>query len=154
MRLTKRLYKTISHHFNEYAFVEGSMFKWSPSTKTITVQFDDPTGVERLLHEIAHAELMHKNYSYDVRLVMLERDAWKHAQTVLAPLFSLSIDNDIIQDDLDSYREWMHKRSTCPTCSATGIQSNKHTYRCIHCSSLWTVNTARGCALRRYKIPT
>lgn len=105
-----------------------------------------------LLHELAHAVLKHADYTRDIELIEMERDAWDHARTVLAPRYSVPIDDAIIEDSLDTYRDWLHARSTCPDCQAIGIQIKLHHYRCLACGAQWKVNDARICALRRYKL--
>ncbi len=136
--------------FPEFTFVEHDEFRWMPSQKTIEYSLDDPHASERLLHEIAHAKLGHTSYGRDVELITLERDAWHYAKTVLAPMFTMTISADSIEDDLDTYRDWLHARSTCPACQATGLQTGAATYTCVACHTKWDVNTATHCGLRRY----
>ena len=108
----------------------------------------------QLLHEIAHAKLGHKNYQYDVQLIEMERSAWEYAVDTLAPKYglALSMDDDNVQDSLDSYRDWLHKRSLCPQCGAVGLQGTSSSYKCINCHSEWRVNQAKSCQLKRYQI--
>jgi lipopolysaccharide biosynthesis regulator YciM len=83
----------------------------------------------------------------------MERQAWDYT-VKLAPTHDISVPDDIVQSTLDSYRDWIHERSTCPNCQATGIQTDKFMYSCPACSHEWKVNEARTCALRRYGIKT
>jgi hypothetical protein len=136
--------------FSAFHFTPATEFRWSPDEMTIYYDEqarDDPT----LLHELAHAVLDHKEYVKDIGLIELERDAWEYARNTLAPAYDVVIEEDVIQDSLDTYRDWLHARSTCPRCDATGLQIKKSDYRCIACGSTWRVNDARSCALRRYK---
>lgn len=103
-----------------------------------------------LLHELSHAVLNHTKYLKDIGLLELERDAWECARNTLAPKYDLIIPEDTIQDSLDTYRDWLHARSICPQCHATGLQIKQREYRCISCATVWQVNDARFCALRRY----
>ena len=57
---------------------------------------------------------------------------------------------DFIEEHLDTYRDWLHARSSCPDCTATGYQTDASTYACPACSHTWRVNEARICQLRRY----
>ena len=81
----------------------------------------------------------------------MERQAWDKAID-LADTYDAHIDDSIIETTLDSYRDWLHARSTCPTCSATGLQVKNRTYNCPVCHGQWRVNEARICALRRYNL--
>ncbi|HEY1085094.1 MAG TPA: hypothetical protein VGE34_00025 [Candidatus Saccharimonadales bacterium] len=144
------LLESIPTLYPDIVFEAGEEFSWNPEKKTITFVADDPLLDAHLLHELSHAELNHESYSRDVELIAMERDAWQHARSTLAPKYSVDIDSDTIQDDLDTYRDWLHARSTCPKCSSNGIQTGDFEYTCVFCRNIWRVNTAIGCALRRY----
>lgn len=131
------------------AFTPGERFYWDPEHQTV-YYLDPSDDTASLLHEVAHALLGHRDFMRDIELVEMERDAWNHAAAVLAPRHNLSIDPEIIQANLDTYRDWLHARSICPACSATGVQIKQRTYRCLACRSEWTVNDARQHALRRH----
>lgn len=137
--------------YPQLTFLAGVDFRWEFDSQTITYDPTDPRFIERLLHELGHALLQHHTYDRDIDLIGLERDAWHHAKTSLAAEFDVIIDTDIIQDDLDTYRDWLHARSTCPACNANGLQLKKHAYRCLACGNTWRVNEARTCRLRRDK---
>jgi tRNA(Ile2) C34 agmatinyltransferase TiaS len=122
---------------------------WSPATNTITYNPDEEQAAALLLHEVGHALLQHNDYKRDVALVAMETDAWEEARK-LAKTFAVSLDDEHVESHLDTYREWLHKRSTCPHCEATGLQVGAKLYRCLACTHEWRVNEARICALRRY----
>jgi hypothetical protein len=132
-------------------FIEGDDFRWSPEISTIFYKNDGDEAL--LLHELGHALLHHQDYDRDVTLLTMERDAWDKARTLP---YSVAITDDTVQDHLDTYRKWLHARSTCPTCSANGQQVKKFSYHCIACGADWRVNEARLCGLKRYtiKIPS
>ena len=144
------LLNSVIGQFHLLSFVAGDEFRWSPQDKSITYNPDDPHLADRLLHEVAHAELQHRQYERDIELIAFERDAWQYARATLAPTFGVSIESDTIEDDLDTYRDWLHARSTCPSCGATGIQTNTKEYTCVACRTIWTVNQAIGCGLKRH----
>lgn len=150
MPTSDSLFDTISAAYPDITFEAGAEFRWSPQTRTITYVLEDPLFTARLLHEVAHAQLAHAAYQRDIELIALERDAWQHARATLAPQFNTVIDGDIIEDDLDTYRDWLHARSSCPACHATGIQTGDKEYTCIACRTVWTVNQAIGCGLKRH----
>jgi len=135
--------------FPSFAFKEGPDFLWSPKDRAITY---DPQSNDAasLLHEVAHAILNHSNYTKDIELLSMESSAWVYAQTKLAKIYDVVIDEIQIEDSLDSYRDWLHDRSTCPHCSATGLQTRKRWYSCVACGTTWRTNEARTCSLRRH----
>lgn len=140
----------LSTDYPEVSFTPSDNFRWSATDRTVFIDMDAPHADVFCLHELSHAILDHHEYSRDIDLVKLERDAWEYAATTLVKKYKITISEDLIQDNLDTYRDWLHARSTCPTCQATGIQSTANEYRCIACKSAWHVNEARICALRRY----
>lgn len=124
--------------------------RWSPPDMTVYYDpADTPESQAVLLHEMGHALLDHADFSRDIELLAMERAAWQHATTVLAPALGVAIDQDLIQTHLDSYRDWLHERSACPRCQQTGLQSKRKTYSCLNCRSSWRVNDARQCGLKR-----
>lgn len=138
----------------ELVFELGDDFQWSPTTRTITHPPIDSLGdLYQLLHETGHAQLGHSGYTRDIELLDMERQAWHQAINHLAPKYQLDLtdDDDAVQDSLDSYRQWLYDRSTCPNCSAVGHETSSANYSCLVCQQSWRVNEARTCQLRRYK---
>jgi hypothetical protein len=132
-------------------FKRANCFLWSPAENTICYADNEKNFHIFLLHELAHGLLNHADYDYDIGLVTMEREAWDKV-IELSQIYKVAIDEKVIQSTLDTYRDWLHERSTCPNCSATGVQAGECNYKCLACSYEWRVNEARICALRRYKI--
>jgi hypothetical protein len=152
MPSTTSLIKNLKSDFPQFVFKKASSFLWSHSDNTIyyTEKKDD---YRFLFHELSHALLNHADYGRDIELVVMEREAWDKAKSV-ALNYDVDIDDDYIQLNLDTYRDWMHERSTCPKCGANGVQIKKKNYKCLACSHQWHVNDAKTCALRRYSLKT
>ena len=145
----------IKHDFPNFHFQEGPDFTWNPELTTVSYErLSSQQDFAQLLHEIAHAKLSHKNYQYDIQLIEMERAAWEYAVNELAPKYhlNLSMGDPVVQDFLDSYREWLHRRSICPQCSAVGLQRASTEYHCLNCHTKWRVNQAKSCQLKRYQI--
>jgi hypothetical protein len=151
MHSTISLISQLKTDYPQFLFKKSDCFLWSPSENTIYYADQDKDYCIFLLHELSHALLEHADYDHDIELVAMEREAWDKAID-LASTYQVVVDKKIVQSTLDTYRDWLHERSTCPNCNATGIQIEERTYRCIACSHEWQVNEARICALRRYKI--
>lgn len=144
------LIQKLSSQYPDILFLPGDRFAWSPADNTIyyeTVSTD--ASVFLLLHELGHALLGHRGYRDDIELLRIERDAWERAITI-GRQFDIDINEAEIEEHLDSYREWLHARSTCPTCGSSGLQKKQDTYWCLACSASWRVNDARSCQLKRY----
>ena len=148
MPSTTSLIKQLKTDYPQFNFTKFKRFLWSPSEKTVYYTGSDD-DYAFLLHELSHGLLDHAEYNRDVELIAMERAAWDKAVD-LAPKYDLKIDEEIVETTLDSYRDWLHARSTCPNCKATGLQIKKHVYNCLACHHTWRVNEARICALRRY----
>jgi hypothetical protein len=137
----------LSTRFSGLSFVAGKQFCWSPETQEIF--YKSGAGGEHaswsLLHETGHALLGHTSYHADFELVLLEVAAWGKARELATDL-GVSIDEDHIQDCLDTYRDWLYKRSICPSCSTKSIQQNDFShYRCFNCRTTWGVTASRFC---------
>ena len=150
MPSTTSILSQLKIDYPQFSFKKGDDFLWSSSDNTI--YYDGTTNNRSifLLHELSHAILGHTSYDRDIQLIAIERQAWDHTAG-LAPLYGVIIPDDIVQSTLDGYRDWLHSRSTCPKCQATGMQIDRYTYKCPACGHNWRVNEARTCALRRYK---
>lgn len=147
MLLTKSILSNIEKDFN-FNFISGDDFFWNHKNKTITYNSDDENGLELLFHEIGHAKLNHANYLRDIQLIEMEREAWSEAKKIASKM-QLRINQNIIEDHMDSYRDWLHARSLCPECKSNGYEYRKGYYTCPVCTTKWQVNDAKLCQLRR-----
>jgi len=148
------LLQKLKTDFPKLNFEVGKGFYWSPQSKSVIYQQESSAKNRSwtLLHEVAHAQLKHSSYKTDVELLTMEVAAWEEA-TKLAAKYKLSISNDHIQNCLDSYRNWLHVRSTCPTCESRSLQYDTSHYQCFNCHTIWKVSAARFCRpYRRVKI--
>jgi hypothetical protein len=137
--------------FPQFRFTAEKKFQWSPSEMTIYFE-ETSADAATLLHELAHAILDHRQYSRDIQLIKFEQAAWQYAQATLSKRYAVAINQDDIDTSLDTYRDWLHARSQCPHCKATGLQIKSHLYSCLACTTKWRVNDARVCELRRVVI--
>lgn len=141
----EKLILKLKQDYPTLTFTKGSLLCWSPIKQQI---FYDPTandkGVYGVLHEIGHARLNHTSYETDADLVKKEILAWEEAYTI-AKEYDVLLDDEHVQDCLDTYRDWLHKRSTCPTCSSKGIQTGHERYTCINCQHQWQVSHSQLC---------
>ena len=146
------LLQSAARLYPHVTFTAGERFSWDPATKTIFYALDEPGADILFLHELGHAALEHAGYSRDIELLTMERAAWDEAAKVAVNLdSSVVFDEDFIEEHLDTYRDWLHARSACPTCTATGYQTSSNSYECPACHGSWRVNEARLCGLKRYK---
>ena len=134
-------------------FVADKSFYWSPENQTIAYApeaLKSTDGSWSLLHEAAHSLLDHRTFQTDFELLLLEVAAWKKAKE-LGASHGVEISDEHIQDCLDTYRDWLHRRSTCPTCGSVSLQRSSREYACHNCPSVWTVTSERFCRPYRLK---
>jgi hypothetical protein len=150
----ERLLSQLKASYPQLKFTAGKGFVWSPETGEVF--YDEKRTGKRarwsLLHETGHALLGHKSYNADYELIRLEVEAWERAKELAAQL-GITINEEHIQDCLDTYRDWLYKRSICPQCGTKSIQQNDYAhYRCHNCHTAWRVTPSRFArAYRRSK---
>ena len=139
---------------NQFTFRASDHFRWSPLTGTIHFDqhnLDHISGVWSLLHELGHALLGHKGYDTDIDLLKLERAAWDKA-VELSRGYGFSVEEDHIEDCMDTYRDWLKVRSTCPDCDNVSLQTEPTIYRCFNCGCSWQVSDSPICQVQRRKV--
>lgn len=147
-----KLLEELQATFGRYHFEAALQFAWSPEKMTIFYvpqSLSRADGYYRLMHEIAHGELGHHSYQYDVELVRLEVAAWRLAQKLIRG-HSLRIPRSTSNKHLETYRNWLHVRSRCPTCSSAGLQNKQLLYVCAHCQTRWRVPRTQLCQVQRH----
>jgi hypothetical protein len=144
-----QLVNKLRRDYPALAFAVGDSPCWSPSDNHVYYTPDTAHGAAGLLHELAHALKQHNTYTNDLDLLKKEVEAWDEACR-LAINYSLTLDLDHIQDCLDTYRDWLHKRSLCPACHVNGLQTSIRRYSCLNCGHTWQVSNSRSC--RPYRL--
>lgn len=146
----------IKKRFSQFTFNEHEVFHWSPKDNCVyydPAELSSKYGIFQLLHEIGHALSGHKNYTSGVQLLKIETDAWKKAYE-LAKSYNLKIKPEQIERCLDSYRDWLHLRSTCPQCQAVSIEIDTNYYHCFNCMQKWKVPSSQRTRHYRQRLDT
>lgn len=128
------LIQNLKRDYPEFRFCDGKKFAFRPPG-TIVVGPMEPRFDLLLLHEMGHAILGHKSFKTDVGRLKMEAEAWDKAKE-LAPQYGVEIDEEFIQGELDTYRNWLYQRSRCPKCGLTRFQTPGNQYRCPQCENL------------------
>lgn len=133
----------LKKHHSDIQFVESDIFYWAPQEKTIyfnpeQLALKNNKGIFQLLHEVGHAKCNHTSYRSGIELMKMEVAAWEEAHT-LAKQYGIEIKSAHIEKCLNSYRDWLHLRSTCPKCSFIAVEINENQYRCFNCLQHWGV---------------
>jgi NADH pyrophosphatase NudC (nudix superfamily) len=141
------LLKSLQTTYPAVTFTSGDKFLWSPETDEVFYKHEGGRARDKwaLLHETGHALLKHKSYHSDIELLKMEMEAWGKARE-LAQTFDIVIDEEHVQDCLDTYRDWLHARAICPTCTTRCLQQdNGYAFRCHNCHTSWNVTPSRFC---------
>lgn len=145
------LVRRLQEDWPNIRFERASESRWSPEEQAVFYSDKAPNKAWSLLHEVGHMLCGHTAYNSDIRLLTMEVDAWERAKEYSAR-YGHDINQDYIEKCLDSYREWLHKRSMCPDCAQNGIELHEGNYKCINCKNTWTVSSDRFCRIYRKKI--
>ena len=62
----------------------------------------------------------------------MEVEAWEKARE-LAGIYKIPIDEELIEGELDTYRDWLHQKSRCPNCGLTRFQTPDGVFKCPKC---------------------
>ena len=122
--------------FPELRFLPGRKFMFRYPKKVVLGPVE-PSSELLLLLEVGHAVLEHKDFRTDVERLKMESLAWEKARE-LAKKYEVEFDEEFAEGELDSYRDWLHKKSRCPKCGLTRFQ-DADGYHCPMCE-----NTKRG----------
>lgn len=134
----------VKFDYPQFNFKPGAHEHWSSRLRTITYDLDqDRLHLQYgLLHELAHGLLNHSIYHSDFELLRMEAEAWELA-VKLAGKYEVIIDREHIQSCLDTYRDWLHCRSACPSCGTHAMQQDSFSYHCFNCQTAWRVSSGR-----------
>lgn len=121
--------------YPDFNFRSGKKFAFRPP-KTIILGPQEPFYELLALHEVSHAILQHKTFKMDVQRLKMEMEAWEKAKE-LARQYGIKVDEDMIQGELDTYRDWLHQKSRCPSCGLTRFQTPDGVYHCPKCNELY-----------------
>jgi len=146
--------KSIINDFPGVTFKSGARFVWSPTDRTVYYEENRLTsqeGAVTLLHEISHSLLNHFSFKSDLELLQMEVAAWSKARD-LASKYEIPLEEDYIDDCIESYRQWLYKRSMCVECGTNSLQDEQGVYHCHVCGLQWLVPKSQLCRVQRRKI--
>lgn len=119
--------------FPEIKFVSGRRFSFR-APRTVFYAKDEDGAEMLLLHEIGHAILGHSDFKTEIERLKMERAAWEEARK-LAKRYGVLFDEEFVEERLDTYRDWLHKKSSCPECGLTRFQTVDGVFHCPQCDS-------------------
>ena len=131
MATEKSTLKCLEEDYPDLRFVSGKKFAFRPPR---TVVFEE--GADNfdllILHEVGHALCGHKTFGMNIERLKMEVEAWGKARE-LAETYAVPFDEEIVESELDTYRNWVHQKSRCPKCGLTRFETREGEYRCPQC---------------------
>lgn len=121
----------LKHDYPEVRFVRGKKFLFRPP-QTIILGPDEDTSSLLTLHELGHYLCGHRDFTTDARRVKMEREAWTKARG-LCTKYGVFYDVEVVESELNTYRDWLDKKSRCPACGLTRFQTPDGHYHCPRC---------------------
>lgn len=131
----------LKKEFGQFSFISGQRFKWKyPKSIYFEENEDIPFQYFALLtlHELGHGLSGHKDYKTDVERLKIESEAWQRAKREISAHknWGVEYDEDFAENELDSYRDWLHQKSKCKKCGLTRYQTADGKYHCPNCDLL------------------
>lgn len=122
--------------FPEVRWRQAPRFSFRPP-HTVCLGRPQPHYGLLALHELGHCLEKHRDFCTEIGRLQMERAAWERARCVWRQLNlgeqGLIWDEDFVETQLDTYRDWLHARSRCPRCSSTRFQTPDGAYHCPFC---------------------
>lgn len=128
------LLKRVAEDYPEFSFRKSKRFSFR-APKTILVGPKEKGDSLLLLHELGHALCEHRDFLTDASRLKMEREAWEKARE-LAVVYDVEFDDELVERELDSYRDWLDHKSRCPKCGLTRYQTPDKVYHCPKCENL------------------
>ena len=129
--MDKVILDRVQHDYPELRFVRGKKFLYRPPRTTV-IGPSEPNDSLLLLHEIGHALCGHHNFSTQIERMRCEREAWEKAKE-LCGRYGIKYDEAAVERELDTYRDYVDKKSRCPKCGLTRFQEASGKYYCPKC---------------------
>lgn len=126
---------TLRSDYPDLVFKNGKKFMYRPPHMIYFEQLIHDNNSLQLLHEVGHAILKHRDYATDPERLKMERAAWEQACQLCAR-YNIYYDEEFVEAELDTYRDWLHQKSRCKRCGLTCYQLKTGAYRCPRCDDL------------------
>ena len=120
--------------YPQFRFIFGKKFAFRPP-RTIVIGPFQSNAELLMLHELGHAVSSHIDFNTDARRLKMEVEAWEKAKN-LALKYQMDFDDELMECELDTYRNWLHQKSRCPKCGLTRFQTPDSRYHCPRCENL------------------
>ncbi|MBR0488513.1 hypothetical protein IJJ39_02475 [Candidatus Saccharibacteria bacterium] len=129
--MDKVLFDRIRNDYPEIRFRKGVKFLFRPP-KTIVLGPEEENDSLVLAHELGHYLCGHQDFKTEIERLKCERQAWEKARE-LCEKYGIIYDEKIVEAEIDTYRDWLDKKSRCPKCGLTRFQTREGKWCCPQC---------------------
>ena len=119
----------VRNDYPEIRIIRGKRFAFRPPK---TVVYEENGSSLLLLHELGHALSKRFTFNTEIERLKIEVLAWKKARE-LCVLYGVDIDEELIESELNTYRDFLHQKSRCPSCGLTRFQTPDGVFHCPRC---------------------
>ena len=124
---------TLKTDYPAFSFKPGKKFLFRPKKSIFYLETNQNFQL-LFLHELSHALLGHFSYNTSLERLQIERDAWAKTKE-LCKKHNVQFSSSQAENELDTYRDWLHKKSRCPKCELTRFQTPDGEYHCPRCEN-------------------
>lgn len=115
--------------FPDLRIISGKRFSFRPPRAVV---YEEGGSSLLFLHEVGHALIGMYDFKTEVGRLKIEVMAWEKAKE-LCDVYGVDVDEELIEAELDTYREWLHQKSRCPKCGLTRFQTPDGVWHCPQC---------------------
>lgn len=126
-----QFFERLKADYPDFQLQMGRKFAFRPP-RTIIIGPYEQNARLLLLHELGHALSGHNNFNLDIGRLKMEVEAWEKAKC-LAYNYGINWDENVMETELDTYRDWLHQKSRCPKCGLTRFETPDGQYHCPRC---------------------
>lgn len=116
-----------------FSFKPGKKFLFRPKKSIFYLETNQNFQL-LLLHELSHALLGHFSYNTSLERLQIERDAWAKTKE-LCKKHNVQFSSSQAENELDTYRDWVHQKTICRNCGLTCIELSSDLLFCPFCQT-------------------
>lgn len=141
MQLSK-IITQLSADFPDFDFTYGKRFSFRPPKNIVIGPYEGKNTLLLVFHELGHAISGEYQYNLAVERLKIESKAWQEAKKIYELCKTNdkypdlpSWDDEFVEENLDTYRNWLHTKSRCLSCGLTMLQKPDRSWYCPYCST-------------------
>ena len=137
---------SLKQDFPDFHFTYGKRFSFRPPKTIVIGPYEGDKTPLLVFHELGHALSGQYAYKTAIERLKIESIAWSegkkaYEKCLASGRYSLPLwDDDFVEANLDTYRDWLHTKSKCKICGLNMFQNQNGTWICPYCSTYYPQN--------------